>query len=81
MRLLVECLQLCEHHVPQLDAHWYHVALFFLNLFSISFGLFSSSSLLESEDLGIVLPHVIVYHLYLCQDDMVEFSPLRTRDQ
>ena len=44
-RLCVERLQLCERRAPQLATHWYRMALFFLDLFSIYIGLLSSSSL------------------------------------
>ena len=61
----MERLQSCERHAPQAAAHWYRAALFSLDIFSTSFGLFSSSLPLESEESGIVLPQVVVCHLYL----------------
>ena len=53
----------------------------FLDLFSISFRLSSSTSPLSSEESGIVLPHVVMCHLYLRHDEGYdEFGTLRTRD-
>ena len=68
-RLCMERLQLCECRALQPAARWYRTDLFFLDHFSISFGLSSYSSPLSLEESGIVAPHVVMCHLYLHQGE------------